>query len=168
MSRILPLPPVYCHLDRNAIAGIVSKRLIFVLDNSFQGSRMRRMTVAQKKQPAFMNLHEHGGNVSLWVNRTLLPSLSNALQRHEHHSLQDFSIACTQAYRGEISKYQNDHCSIQSKEMDAVRQESTEKIAGVSLTFHAPILAAASGALMGSKNRAIGKIGLEIREIARK
>ena len=127
------------------------------------------MTVATQKvkQPAFLYLHEHDGHVSLWVNRTLLPNLAIALQSHQHHSLQDFSIACIQIYRGEKKKYKNDHCSIQTTEADAIKTSdgSNTKIPGASMTFHKIVLDAASRAFMGSKNRAIGKIGLEFRNI---
>ena len=122
-------------------------------------------TARKNKQPAFLNLHERNGHVSLWVNRTLLPGLSTALQKHQHPSLQDLSIACTQVYRRETEGCKNDHCSIQTQATDAINDGSTIKIPGVSMTFHKDILEAASGALMGSKNRAIGKIGLEFREI---
>lgn len=120
------------------------------------------------KQPAFLNLAEHDGHVSLWVNRTLLPSLSTALQKHQNPSLQDFSIACTQVYRKETDSYKNDHCSIRTTAVDAIGDDPTIKIPGVSMTFHKDILEAASGALMSGENRAVGKIGLNIREILRR
>lgn len=149
----LPLPSSDCHL------GILE----IVLDILDQDSRMPGM--AQKsKQPAFVNFHKHRGGVSLWVNRTLLPNMATALQKHQHPSLQDFSIACTQTYRGEMKTYENEDCSIHIAELDAIHQsDSDKKISGASITFRKTILEAASKALMGSKNRALGKIGLELR-----
>ena len=44
---------------------------------------------------------------------------------------------------------------------------SNTKIPGAYMTFHIMVLGAASGAFMSSKNRAIGKIGLEFRRIQR-
>ncbi len=118
------------------------------------------MTARGNKQPAFLDLHECDGRVVVWVNRTLLPSLSISLQRHQHPSLQDFSTACTQVYRGEKKSYENDHCSIKTEEM--------RNIPGVSMSFHKDVLEAASGAFMSSDNRAVGKIGVEFRKFKRK
>lgn len=121
------------------------------------------------KQPAFANLHEHDGNISLWVNRTLLPGLSTTLQKHQHHSLQDFAIACTQIYRGEKKKYKNDHCSIQISEAGVIHDDKDPKdISGASMTFHKEVIDAASKSFMGSENRAIGKIGIKFRDMLRK
>lgn len=132
---------------------------------------MQRMTVAEKnkrdKQPAFLLLSKHGEGASLWVNRTLLPNIATALQRHQHPSLQDLSIACTQIYRREREKHNNEDCSIRSATTDAAYQDSVEPIPGAFLTFGEKVLEAASRALMGSKNRAIGKIGLDFRDIQR-
>lgn len=116
------------------------------------------------KQPAFLALSEHDGLVSLWVNRTLLPGIATSLQKHQHHSLQDFSTACTQVYRGEHEAVKNDDCEIKVRQCD-VGQKSTQSIAGAYLTFRTTVLTEASQAFMGSNNRAIGKIGLLFRDI---
>lgn len=131
--------------------------------------------VKRDKQPAFLDLQEHAGHISLWVNRTLLPNIATSLQRHQHHSLLDFSVACIQIYRGDITDYRNDDCSIKVAISAAIAdgpktvvRGSVEQIRGATLVFNKAILGAASRAFMGSGNRAIGKIGLEFREIERK
>ena len=149
------LPLLYCQFGRK-------QEKYFVLDNSDDSCKIAGMVAPRKKQPAFWELNEHDKHVSLWVNRTLLPSLSTALLNHQHPSLQDFSIACSQAYRAEMKSHTNEHCSIKVATMEP------NSMPGATLTFHKLILDAASKAFMGSRNRAIGKIGLKFREIQRK
>ena len=115
----------------------------------------------RSRQPAFRDFrHEDDGGASLWVNKTLLPPLALSLQNHQHPSLLDLSAACTEVFRGRVEKHRNDHCSI-------APQPENESEGGAYLYFRSDVLESASRALMDTPNRAVAKIGYELRNVAR-
>jgi hypothetical protein len=130
-----------------------------------------KMATKSPRTLAFANLSEKDGHVSFWLVRTLLPNLATCLQRHQHPSLQDFATACSQTYRGEHDKYANEHCEIKAaitRSLTMTSQNEDKDVPGANIHFNKTILEAASNALMSSENRALGKIGLEIRRIRKK
>lgn len=115
-------------------------------------------TNSRPRESAFLDLQENeDGSVYLWCNRTLLPTLSTALQTHQHPSLQDFSLACSQFFRNQIEEYRNEHCSISPQQHGS--------LTGASLVFQSDILEAASRALIGGRNSAVTRIGFELQKV---
>lgn len=106
-------------------------------------------------QPAFQHLRkDKDGGISVWLNRTLLPPLSETLQDNDHPTLRELSSVCLDVFNG-TEHYQTEEYSLQ-------RQPSNGHEGGAYLHLAKSILEIASRAFINTSNGAVAKIGYEI------
>lgn len=108
-----------------------------------------------EKAPAFAELSTSNGTLTVWVNRTLLPDLSDTLDKSFNHELKDFARACSEIYHGNRTACSNSACEITT--------DGFQSHEGARITFRSQIGPDAIRSLITTPNRAIAKIGYEWR-----
>jgi len=99
------------------------------------------------------------GNVSVWVNQTMLPSVSIQLKNRRNPTLIDIGMECGKTYRTQTSHYyENDDCSLN---LDFNPDCDTW---GAELHFSHRVAGSVAQAFRISPNRALAKIGYLIND----